>query len=189
MYFRQFCGRFVRTAGSGKQHAFVYLPDDTRLRELAGRVTADVRGMVNVKRELDELELARQVRTERGDVDNRFEAIAANVDGERVLDYGPLFNPSAYAAEPEPEPITDYLHADEPDDGYMLSVAEEKELLRKSLSNLVTQASQRFNIEHKKIHAALNQRYGGPIARATVESLRRRREAVLAWLEKNRFDA
>ena len=188
MYFRQFCGRFVRAAGTGKQHAFVYLPDDTRLRELAGRVTADVRGMLNVKRELDELELAQRVRTERDEVDNRFEAIAANVDGERVLDYGPLFNPSAYAAEPEPESVHEPLPTNEPEDEYVLSVAEEKELLRKSLANLVTQASQRFKIEHKKIHAALNQRYGGPIARATVESLRKRREAVLGWLDKNRFD-
>lgn len=188
MYFRQFCGRFVRAAGSGKQHAFVYLPDDTRLRELAGRVTADVRGALNAKRELDDLQLAQQVRTERGEIENLFEAIAANVDGERVVDYGPLFNPSAYFAEPRPETHVPVASAPDLDDDIVLSPAEEKELLRKSLANLVTQASLRFNIEHKKIHATLNARYGGPIARATAESLRKRREAVLTWLDRGRYD-
>ncbi len=104
------------------------------------------------------------------------------------MDYGPLFNPSAYLedalhvaarvatlepheeTEPEPEPV--------------LSIAEEKELLRASLSALVAQVSQRFRIEHRKIHTTLNQRFGGPIAQATVESLRRRRAAALRWLEK-----
>ncbi|HET9029759.1 MAG TPA: DEAD/DEAH box helicase family protein [Candidatus Aquilonibacter sp.] len=188
MYFRQFCGRFVRAAGSGRQHAFVYLPDDTRLRELAARVTADVRGALNAKRELDELELAQRVRTERGVVDNLFEAIAANVDGERVLDYGPLFNPDAYRAEPEPEPQPFLEPTAEPEDDYVLSPAEEKELLRKSLAALVTQVALRFRVEHKKIHATLNARFGGPIGRASVESLRRRREAALRWLDVNRYD-
>lgn len=44
MHFRQFCGRFVRTQRvGGKHHASVYLPDDARTRELASRVTLDVR--------------------------------------------------------------------------------------------------------------------------------------------------
>ncbi len=65
MYFRQFCGRFVRAQKGGMQQAFVYLPDDQRLRELAARVTADVRGVLHVKRELEELELAQRLQTER----------------------------------------------------------------------------------------------------------------------------
>ncbi|MDE2480583.1 MAG: DEAD/DEAH box helicase [bacterium] len=190
MYFRQFCGRFVRAQrGGGLQHAFVYLPDDPRLRELAARITSDVRGVLHVKREFDELALAQRVRTERGEVDNLFAAIAANVDGERVLDFGPLFNPHAFASEPEPErqaPLPQTTHPqdfDEPEDP-ILSVAEEKELLRRSLTGLVAQLSQRHNIEHRRIHATLNKRYGGPIARATIESLRKRRAAVLSWLER-----
>jgi superfamily II DNA or RNA helicase len=184
MYFRQFCGRFVRAGNTGgKQHAFVYLPDDPRLRELAGRVTADVRGIIHLRRELEEMELAARTQTERGETDNRFEAIAASISGERVLDYGPLFNPQALLADPEPAPPEP-----EPEDEPPLSVAEEKELLRKSLAVLVTQVSRRFSVEHRKIHATLNERYGGPIARATVESLRRRRHAALTWLERNRYD-
>ena len=183
MYFRQFCGRFVRAqASAGTQNAYVYLPDDPRLRELAARVTSDVRGVLNVKRDMDELELAQRVRSEPGDRVNLFEAIAANVGDERVLDYGPLFNPTAFAEpvpvdpEPEPEP--------EPEIEPVLSIGEEKDLLRRSLSALVAQVSTRFSVEHRKIHATLNQRYGGPIARATVDSLRKRRAAALVWLER-----
>ncbi len=188
MYFRQFCGRFVRAQKGGMQQAFVYLPDDQRLRELAARVTADVRGVLHVKRELDELELAQRVQTERSEVDNHFEAIAANVDGERVLDYGPLFNPNAYLEEPAhvaaPVATLEVPEESEPEPEPVLSIAEEKELLRASLSALVAQVSQRFRIEHRKIHTTLNQRFGGPIAQATVDSLRRRRAAALRWLER-----
>jgi superfamily II DNA or RNA helicase len=186
MYFRQFCGRFVRAQRGAMQQAYVYLPDDPRLRELAARVTADVRGVLHVKRELDDLELAQRVRSERGDTDNRFEAIAANVAGEHVLDYGPLFNPDMYLADE-----THVVHApldvetpadDEPE--IILSIAEEKELLRRSLGSLVAQVSTRFNVEHRKVHATLNQRFGGPVARSTVEQLRKRREAALRWLDR-----
>jgi superfamily II DNA or RNA helicase len=185
MYFRQFCGRFVRAQNSaGAQNAYVYLPDDPRLRELATRVTADVRGALHAKRQFDELELAARVRTEPGDRDNLFEAIAANVGDERVVDYGPLFNPSAMVTEPQPDEETPGDVPPEHEPEPFLSIAEEKDLLRRSLAALVAQVSARFAVEHKKIHATLNQRYGGPIARATVESLRKRRQAALGWLER-----
>ena len=183
MYFRQFCGRFVRAqSNAGTQNAYVYLPDDPRLRELATRVTADVRGVLNIKRDMDELELAQRTRTEPGDRVNLFEAIAANVGDERVLDYGPLFNPNAFSEPPQPDPEPE--PEPEPEIEPVLSIGEEKDLLRRSLSALVAQVSTRFAVEHKKIHATLNQRYGGPIARATVDSLRKRRAAALAWLER-----
>jgi hypothetical protein len=46
----------------------------------------------------------------------------------------------------------------------------------------------RFGVEHRKIHATLNQRFGGPIASASAESIARRRQAVLCWLERDRYD-
>ena len=186
MYFRQFCGRFVRAQKGGMQQAFVYLPDDRRLRELAARVTADVRGVVRTNDEADELNLAKRVQTEPDSAGSLFEAIAANIDGERVLDYGPLFNPNAYFEESTVPPRSTRRapveHAPDPEP--VLSLAEEKELLRNSLSSLVAQVSHRFKVEHRKIHATLNQRYGGPIASATVPALRKRRETALRWLER-----
>jgi len=189
MYFRQFCGRFVRAQrGGGTQHAFVYLPDDPRLRELAARVTTDVRGILHTKLELGDLELAQRFPTE-APSDNLFESIAANMAGERVLDYGPLFNPAAFLVEEAPLERGRTATVERPSEPEeepepLLSISEEKELLRKSLSSLVAQVSQRFGIEHRKIHATLNQRFGGPIARATVETLRKRRAAALRWLER-----
>jgi superfamily II DNA or RNA helicase len=185
MYFRQFCGRFVRTQrAGGKQHAYVYLPDDPRLRELASRVTRDVRAHLKATHEFDELAAAVRVQTERGEVESRFAGISAHLDSERVLDYGPLFNPlallheEAHVPEPEPEPVA--VPA--------MTRTEEKESSRRALQALVSLASTRFRVEHRRIHATLNQRFGGPIASATAESIDRRRQAVLRWLENNRYD-
>jgi superfamily II DNA or RNA helicase len=182
MYFRQFCGRFVRTQRvGGKQHAFVYLPDDPRLRELASRVTQDVRAYLKATEQFDELASALRVQTERGEVDSKFAGISAHLDSERVLDYGPLFNPLALLqeethAEPEPVPVV------------AITRTEEKEASRRALQALVSLASTRFRVEHRLIHATLNQRFGGPIASATAESIERRRRAILRWLEVNRYD-
>jgi superfamily II DNA or RNA helicase len=185
MYFRQFCGRFVRTQRvGGKQHAFVYLPDDPRLRELASRVTHDVRVSLKAGGEFDELAQAMRVQTERGEVDSQFAGISAYVEGERTLDYGPLFNPMAYYVEETAPPAPAEL---DPVPAARTR-SEEKETLRKSLQGLVSQASQRFGIEHRKIHATLNQRFGGPIASATADSIQKRRAAVLRWLERDRYD-
>jgi hypothetical protein len=184
MYFRQFCGRFVRTQRTGgTQHAFVYLPDDQRIRELASRVTIDVKAYLKVQREFDDLTLANRVQTETGETTSLFTSINAIVQDERVLDYGPLFNPQTYYVEEAPVELARTL---EPE--FVLSKSEEKELLRKSLQGLVAQASQRFGIEHRKIHATLNQRFGGPIAAATSDTLKQRRHAVLRWLERDRYD-
>lgn len=184
MYFRQFCGRFVRAQRvGGKQHAFVYLPDDPRLRELASRVTQDVRSYLKVTGEFDELAAAMRRQTEVGPVETLFAGIDARVENERVLDYGPLFNPMAYyveehgPAEPDPEP-----------EQVRVSKSEEKQTLRRSLQGLVSQASLRFGVEHRKIHATLNQRFGGPIASASADSITQRRQAVLRWLERDRYD-
>jgi superfamily II DNA or RNA helicase len=51
MYFRQFCGRFVRTQGGipGEQHAFVYMPDDPYLRPLAQAIHIEVQGQLKGK--------------------------------------------------------------------------------------------------------------------------------------------
>jgi len=192
MYFRQFCGRFVRTQRiQGAQHAFVYLPDDPRLRELASRVTHDVRAYLKSKREFDALSAALDgaLPRERGEADSLFSGISARIENERVLDYGPLFNPAALVVE-ETHAFESGIHPGEEDAAAapVLSKSEEKELLRRALGALVTQASVQFGVEHRKIHATLNRRFGGPIASATSGDLQKRRALVLHWLERNRYD-
>lgn len=184
MYFRQFCGRFVRTQhAGGNQHAFVYLPDDPRLRELASRVTQDVRSYLRDAGELGELQAAMRRQTQPGGVESLFAGIDAHVQDERILDYGPLFNPLAYYVEETPAPGPEAQPVP-----VVVSRAEEKVTLRRSLQTLVSQASIRFRVEHRKIHATLNQRFGGPIAAASAQSIAQRRQAVLRWLECDRYD-
>jgi superfamily II DNA or RNA helicase len=190
MYFRQFCGRFVRAQRMpGAQHAFVYLPDDPRIRELAQRVTVDVKAYLKVKGDFDELAQAQRAELAPGELTDLFTGIAAQVQDERVLDYGPLFNPLAYHVE-ESRPVPQALREErmDPDPEPPMSAAERKEALRNSLRALVAQVSVRFGVAHKSIHATLNQRFGGPLKLATVESLEHRKRALLKWLERNRYD-
>src|SRR6202035_505447 len=96
-----FCGRFVRTIdGVNDPEAYVFVPDDPRLRMLAHGITVDVRhglrGHDEREEELAALEAAQ--RTERASDAGLYEAIAARTTAERVVDFGPLFNPAAFAA-------------------------------------------------------------------------------------------
>ncbi|BDE05057.1 hypothetical protein WPS_03330 [Vulcanimicrobium alpinum] len=115
-----------------------------------------------------------------------YEAIAARATDERVVDFGPLFNPAAFAAEtfdgaaPQTERRDDAPSA--------LTSAERKESMRRSLHGLVTRVSQRFNVEHRKVHATLNQRVGGSVATATERELDLRRRVAEKWLARDRYD-
>ncbi|MDB5041405.1 MAG: uncharacterized protein JWN27_2131 [Candidatus Eremiobacteraeota bacterium] len=190
LYFRQFCGRFVRTIdGLNDPEAYVFVPDDARLRELARGITIDVRHGLNGRDERDEETAALDAaqRAERASDAGFYEAIAARTTDERVVDFGPLFNPTAFAsgeafagsddgepeAPPPPPPITS---------------AERKESLRASLHGLVRRVSLRFNVEHRKVHATLNQRVGGSVATATERELDLRRRVAEVWLARDRYD-
>jgi superfamily II DNA or RNA helicase len=191
LYFRQFCGRFVRTIdGANDSEAYVFVPDDPRLRMLAHGITVDVRhglrGRDEREEEIAALDAAQ--RAERASDAGLFEAIAARTTGERAVDFGPLFNPAAFAAGP-------VAVADDHDDaraqvdaGPPLTTAERKESMRRSLQGLVVRVSNRFGVEHRKIHATLNQRVGGSVATATERELDLRRRVAESWLAKDRYD-
>ncbi len=189
LYFRQFCGRFVRTIdGLNDPEAYVFVPDDARLRELARGITIDVRHGLNGRDEREEEVAALDAaqRAERASDAGFYEAIAARTTEERVVDFGPLFNPAAFASgealagsedgEPEPPPPP------------TITSAERKESLRTSLHGLVRRVSLRFNVEHRKVHATLNQRVGGSVATATERELDLRRRVAEVWLARDRYD-
>jgi superfamily II DNA or RNA helicase len=187
LYFRQFCGRFVRT-GSDPGHAreaYVYLPDDPRLRAMASTITADVRRALRVERERDVVTdaLAAATREERASDAGAFASIAATAREGHTLDFGPLFNPVKYfeptAAERAPE-----AEIETP----LETHAERREALRRELRALVSQASNAFSVDHKLVHATLNERFGGPIATATIAGLEGRRRLVTRWLERRVYD-
>ena len=187
LYFRQFCGRFVRTIdGVNDPEAYVFLPDDLRLRALASAITIDVRTALKGvdRRDEDAASLDAALRADRASDEGFYEAIAARSTDERVVDFGPLFNPAgaqppAIEAEPQPEPEPAFP---------LVTSAERKESLRRSLHFLVARVSTRFGVEHRKIHATLNGRVGGRVATASERELDLRRRVAEAWLAKDRYD-
>jgi superfamily II DNA or RNA helicase len=191
MYFRQFCGRFVRTIdGLHDAEAYVFVPDDVRLRALAAGITVDVRHGLRARDARDEAAaLAAAQRAELASGAGLYEAIAARTTDERVVDLGPLFNPAAFAAvEPQRDAPDDAANGAPPSPEPRLTSAERKESLRRSLHGLVTRVSNRFGIEHRKVHATLNQRVGGNVATATERELDLRRRVAESWLARDRYD-
>ena len=196
LYFRQFCGRFVRTGDDPRERreAYVYLPDDVRLRALAGRITLDVRRALKAHAGEDEVarELAAAQREDRtSDGLGEYASIAATSREGRVLDYGPLFNPRAFAAAAAASPAggtrtaaAEPVAIEEP----IVTHAERRDDLRRELRGLVARASIAFGVDHKRIHASLNQRFGGQVATATVAGLESRRKLLTTWLERRAYD-
>lgn len=186
MYFRQFCGRFVRTIGKhDDREAYVYVPDDVRIRTLAARITADVRTGLAVKREIDDVAgaLAAAQRPERASDEGLYASINANAVESHTLDFGPLFNPALLLEEPPetlPAPTAPVADA--------LTNAERKERLRRDLHALVARVANQFAIDHKRIHATLNQRCGDSVATATIATLEARRRLAQAWLTRRMYD-
>jgi superfamily II DNA or RNA helicase len=193
MYFRQFCGRFVRTIGAsaGQREAYVFGADDYRIRALAARITVDVRTCVRERAEadaVDEPSAAARMRGEPGQ--GSYSSIAAQATEGRTLDFGPLFNPAAFlatapaaGAEPGFEPVARTAHG-APNETH----AERKESLRRAIAGLVSHVSSTFGVDHKLVHATLNARCGGPVATATATDLERRRALIMQWLARRAYD-
>jgi superfamily II DNA or RNA helicase len=196
LYFRQFCGRFVRTLdGVHDPEAFVFVPDDPRLRVLAHEITADVRRALRGRDERlgDAAAAEAAQRAERASDEGLYEAIAARTTDERVVDFGPLFNPRGLeGADASGRHAGGEASSDDELDAApaiaTVTTVERKESLRRSLHGLVSRVSSRFGVEHRKIHATLNQRVGGSVATATERELDLRRRVAEAWLARDRYD-
>ena len=189
LYFRQFCGRFVRTIdGANDSSAYVFVPDDQRLRLLAHGITEDVRHGLRARDERDAAAAALDAaqRAEGASDGGLYEAIAARSTDERVVDFGPLFNPAAFAAGTLDVADRDADHA-EPPPSFVTS-AERKESMRRSLHAVVSRVSNQFGVEHRKVHATLNQRVGGNVVTATERELDARRRVAETWLARDRYD-
>jgi superfamily II DNA or RNA helicase len=190
MYFRQFCGRFVRTIGAAadQREAYVFGADDHRIRALAARITVDVRGSVRDRaeaREAYESAAADRAASEPGQ--GLYASIAAQATEGRTLDFGPLFNPAllleAAPVARRPEAALPVLR---PAD--RATHTERKEALRKAVAGLVSHVSTTFGVDHKLVHATLNARCGGPVATATADELERRRALIMQWLVRRSYD-
>ena len=190
MYFRQFCGRFVRTQKSAPgESAYVYLPDDPALGALASRIAVDVRTALRFKREFDELAAAQRTQTEASDALGEYASISASATESRTLDFGPLFNRERWLnAGPPKDGEATKVAAVVKNDSHYETIGDAKESLRKSVAVLVSRVSDKFNVDYKKVHATLNTRFGGPIGTATVDGLAARAKTAQRWLANNVYD-
>jgi superfamily II DNA or RNA helicase len=192
MYFRQFCGRFVRTTADRQdREAFVYVPDDHRIRRLAAEITVDVRSALRMQRDIDDpgALLAAAQRTERASDEGAYASINAVATESHTLDFGPLFNPGAMFDEP----LAAHVRAPLPESTAVssadsLTSVERKEKVRRDLQVLVARVSTTFGVDHKWVHATLNQRCGGSVATATLPELEGRRRVAAGWLARRVYD-
>jgi superfamily II DNA or RNA helicase len=184
MYFRQFCGRFVRKQStvSDEQHAFIFMADDPSLRPLAAAIHLEVEGHLKAKREArDGLGGFDTPEVEAGTGDF-YSAITAHATDHGILHGNPTLFALPEPARPDPperkqEPVADRI-----------DLLEEKRVLRREINVLVSRVKMEFSLDHRKIHGSLNQRFGGSLATASKQDLERRRSELLRWITRKAYD-
>jgi superfamily II DNA or RNA helicase len=189
MYFRQFCGRFVRTTSDrADREAYVYVPDDYRIRRLAAQITVDVRSVLRSRLDVDDpgVLVAAAQRSDRRSDEGEYASINATATESQTLSFGPLFNPSALNDAAVPVAHTEHPAAATAAD--IPTNVERKERLRRQLRALVASVSTTFGVDHKWIHATLNQRCGGTVATAALLELEARRRIAAGWLARRQYD-
>jgi superfamily II DNA or RNA helicase len=189
MYFRQFCGRFVRTTSDrADREAYVYVPDDHRIRRLAAQITVDVRSALKSRLEVDDpgALLGAAQRNDRASDEGGYASINAIATESQTLNFGPLFNPEERYDDAGPAAHLEHQAA-VPTAGQPTNV-ERKERIRRQLRALVATVSTTFGIDHKWIHATLNQRCGSSVATATLLELEARRRIATGWLSRRQYD-
>jgi hypothetical protein len=204
LFFRQAVGRFVRwTRGLASQKAYVFLPDDPRLRQHAFQIA----------------EARRHVLKPPTEADDEFSPEALEREAKRELDMMPeqlsLFSVLSSVAtgmtvhaftvegltlfddEPDvPEPLgsdLDELAVELPevptDAGFMLpgakSIAERKEELRQQNMDIAKRLVDNTGWSHARVQAELN-RLGGitSVGSATNDQLERRLRHGETWLRR-----
>lgn len=206
LFFRQAVGRIVRyTAGRGRQRAYMFMPDDVRLRSY-GMAIAESRRHSLKKKEVEEGEFADQD-------DEALDNISDHDDGEQMSLFAVL---SSTATELEDE---DDIFADDPDEpdfdpdtaeaeenvdvdshleidlallppaapGTFLGRRDRRE--RDRLRDLNAELARLISVKTSKSHANVNfelNRLSGvnKVSEATVDQLARRARAAQEWVDR-----
>ena len=204
LFFRQAVGRFVRwRPGLARQQAYVFLPDDFRLRRHAHQITEQRRHSLK-RREADRDEFEEPV-------------VEQPMPGER--DQLSLFTaisatPLASLYDPTPTSFDDVAPESEPDEEGTLPIAlssppplpgrdlatdgdpgaasrapvtrqAHKRRLRSQNTAKVRSLARLTGLDHQKVNLELNRRAGlRSIDQATVEQLERRLQAADDWLRR-----
>lgn len=205
LFFRQAVGRLVRwTRGIRNQKAFLFIPDDPRLRRWASSIAEARRHSLRKKQEDEEFG--------GGEFDDRDEAAAAEDRAEEQMslfavissvatDGTTLAGPSVFAEDFEQD--WDDAGGEEEDHagleirlsvpvlggGGALAGEKTRKQLKSELRDANTAAVRdlvRFtSLDHRQVNAELN-RLGGvaKVSEATYEQLERRLRAAEAWLRR-----
>ncbi|RMH74420.1 MAG: DEAD/DEAH box helicase [Actinomyces sp.] len=200
LFFRQVVGRVARwTPGPASQKAYVFVPDDPRLRHLAATVAEQRRHSIARRREVRQEaggaldDLAREVRVEAQP--SLFEALSSvavvapddGLDPDEDLDVAVDELTGLPVELPPPPPLPGRevdarsLVAD-----LRLRHARKRDLRRWNAER-VTALARATGLGHREINAELNRRSGvAAVAAADEAGLRRRLVAADEWLESLR---
>jgi len=193
LFFRQAVGRFVRwTRGVPRQRAWLYIPDDPRLRAHAAGVAEQRRHS-----------LRRDSVGER--VERRDDAGAAGDDVQMSL-FAVISAVATDAREPDElayDPEPDHEAADEIEltlapppplaggasgatGAALLTRREEKQILRDANATVARELVRRTGLAHGRVNAELNRLSGvRRVSEATIAELERRLAAGDRWLAKS----
>jgi superfamily II DNA or RNA helicase len=213
LFFRQAVGRFVRwQAGRTNQKAYVYIPDDPRLRTHAFRIAEARRHILrppgddgDESRPDDGAALDDQVHPDDAvEQLTLFSVVSATATDitvhtvtERGVRYEPHHREARYDDEPEPpEPVLDgdpLLVLDLPDvptpaglvPAGSLSVAERKDDLRTRNAHVAKRLVDITGWPHSRVQGEMNRLAGvSRVATATTEQLERRLRYAESWLRR-----
>jgi superfamily II DNA or RNA helicase len=187
LFFRQAVGRLVRwTRGIPRQRAWLFIPDDPRLRAHAHGVAEQRRHSLR----RDERELSDEERDERADPDVQMSLFAA-ISAVATDAHDPeLFDepyPDDEAGEEfelqlaPPPPLAGGTAVGTP----MLTRKQEKAELREQNATVARELVRRSRMTHGQVNAELNRQSGvRKVSEATIEQLERRLAAADRWLAK-----
>ncbi len=201
LFFRQAVGRFVRwQAGRTTQKAYVYVPDDPRLRHHAFQIAEARRHVLRPPSERDDEfspELDRQVHADDfAEQLSLFSVVSSTATG---IKFHAVTEAGVQMFDDEPDPPTPEF-ADDPtlaidlpdvptEAGLVpwssLSVAEQKDDLRTRNADLAKRLVDMTGWGHARVQGELNRLAGVPkVATATIDQLERRLRYGESWLRR-----
>ena len=205
LFFRQAVGRFVRwQPGRRSQKAYVYLPDDPRLRAHAFQIAETRRHVLRPPVEddpdaaaLDEpeaLEGPAEEPVEQLSLFAVLSSVATGVEVHGVTPGGVRFDDDPEIPEPDPDddPNLTLVLPEVPTEAGSTpwgrrSVAEIKDELRAANAEFAQRLVDLSGWSHARVHAELNRLSGvTSVPTATVDQLERRRRQAESWLDRLR---
>lgn len=203
LFFRQAVGRIVRwSAGRGRQRAYMFMPDDVRLRHFGASISETRRHVLVKKSDAETDEYGEEENegldalVDDGEQMSLFAVLSATADGLDDLDIfsdedDPDFDPDAETAEQEITEADQQLVIDlaslPPAGPMVLSRRgrKERDRLRDLNADLVLELVGLTGKTHAAVNFELNRLSGvSKVAEATIEQLDRRAKHGQAWTDR-----